>query len=478
MTDGFLWQAEDVVVATRGRCLHEQSWRARAVSTDSRAVVSGDLFVALKGAAGDGHDHVAAAFAAGAVAALVERQPLQAPPNAPLVFVDDTVQALCDLGRVARARTRAQIIVVTGSVGKTTTVDMVKLSLGAVGNAFSFSAKGVAGEGLPLALANVPPDADYAVFEAAALRQGELGALAGIASPDIVVVTPLGEAGLDSFSSLDDAAEAQAELFKGVGKRGVVILDRSGPSYRRFVSAAKKSGVKKILSFSSTGKADAFARGVSLSEVCSAVSAVVGGRTFSYAIGAPGDHLVQDSLAALLAAFVASGKREECAAALSHYASPCGRGAVREIFLADGGVVKLFDGSADAVPASVRAALRLLGRILPAGEGRRILVLGDMAGLGPLSPELHMALGADIGAAGIDLVFCCGDMTRYLYDTLPVSMRGAYAVDSQELASFVSYTLRSGDVVAVKGGEAMEMGVVVEEMKVLDIVSEQKIVNG
>ena len=160
MTTEPLWQAEDVIRITRGRCLHEQVWQATGVSVNSRTVKPGDLFIALPGNMHDGHDHVATAFAAGASAALVTRQPSQTPPDAPMVFVDDTYISLCELGRAGRERATGKIIAVTGSVGKSSTAEMLRMALSAVGNTYAGNAEFKEPWGIPLSLASLPPLAD------------------------------------------------------------------------------------------------------------------------------------------------------------------------------------------------------------------------------------------------------------------------------------------------------------------------------
>ncbi|MDR3424674.1 MAG: UDP-N-acetylmuramoylalanyl-D-glutamyl-2,6-diaminopimelate--D-alanyl-D-alanine ligase [Alphaproteobacteria bacterium] len=462
-----LWLAEDVVRAVRGRCLHEQSWTAQGVSIDSRTTAAGDLFIALQGPAHDGHDHVAAAFAAGAAAALVARQPSQTPPDAPLVFVEDTFAALHELGRAGRDRAQGKIIAVTGSVGKTSTKEMLRLALSAVGkthaNAGSFNNHW----GLPLTLARMPADADYGILEMGMNHVGELAALSKLARPDIALVTTIEAAHLEFFANVEAIADAKAEIFEGLGDGGIAVLNRSNPHFARLAAAAKNRGVKTIMSFAREGKADAVLIDCALTGESSAVNAAIAGKNISYTIGAPGMHTVQNSLGALLTAFAASGKVQECAAALAHYKPPKGRGVAQSVGLQDGSNFTLIDDSYNAAsPAAVRASIGVLAAISPTHQGRRIMVLGDMRELGITSPALHADLAPDIVEAKIDIVFCCGEMMRYLYDALPAERRGAFAPDSEALAPFVAAAARADDVVAVKGSKSMEMGQVIEALKI------------
>ena len=474
MTSEILWQAESVVRAVRGQCLHEQTWEARGVSIDSRTLAVGDLFVSLTGPAHDGHDHVAAAFAAGASAAIVSRQPSQLSPDAPLIFVEDTLVALQALGRAGRDRARGKIIAVTGSVGKTGTKEMLRLALGAVGNTYANPGSLNNHWGLPLALACLPPEADYGIFEMGMNHAGELAALAALARPDIAVITTIEAVHLEFFASTETIADAKAEVFQGMNEKGIVILNRDNAHYARLAAAAKAKGIKKILSFGKDSKADARLIDVVALPGGNSVRAIVQGNKISYRIGAAGAHVALNSLGALLACVVASGKTEEGAAALTHYAPPKGRGATQAVSLPNGDCFTLIDESYNASPASVRAALCVLADCVPVKSGRRLLVLGDMGELGETSPALHTALVPAIINAGIDSVFCCGEMMRHLYDVLPEALRGAYAPNSAALALLVAQDICADDVVSVKGSNSMKLSLVIDALKALALSSEQK----
>ena len=402
---------------------------------------------------------------------------MQVPPEAPLVFVEDTFTALQDMAREGRLRARGKIIAITGSVGKTGTKEMLRLSLGAIGSVYAAPDDFKNPWGLILALANLPPDADYGIIEMGLSHAGELAVLSLLARPDIAVITAIEAVHPESFASLEELANAKAEIFQGMDEKGVCVLGRQNPHHARLVATAKKCGVKKIRFFSENEKADVVMRERDLSEEGSVVKAVIAGHEVSYSIGAPGAHYVENSLAALLASFIASGKIEECAAALSHYKPSKGRGFLETIKLSGGGQFRVFDESANASPASVRAAIRVLAEAKPLQEGRRLLVLGDMRDLGPTAPDLHLGLAPDIKSAGIDLVFCCGDMMRYLFDALPSHLRGAYVLDSEELASLVTYAVRDGDVVSVTGAKNMEMERVLDALKESDTVLQPKAAN-
>ncbi|MDE1901399.1 MAG: UDP-N-acetylmuramoylalanyl-D-glutamyl-2,6-diaminopimelate--D-alanyl-D-alanine ligase [Alphaproteobacteria bacterium] len=465
MTTSYLWHAEDVIRAVRGNSLQEQAWGARGVSIDSRTVEKGDLFIALAGPAHDGHDHVAAAFAAGASAAIVARQPAQVPSDAPLIFVSDTLTALQDLGRAGRARARGKIIAVTGSVGKTSSKEMLRLCLSAAGYTYANPGSFNNHWGLPLSLANLPPDADYGVFELGMNHAGELTALSRMAQPHIALITNVEAVHLEFFASVEAIADAKAEIFAGMGGNGIAVLNRDNGHYARLTAAAKQTGLKKILSFGEDGKADARLVDYAVTREGCAVNANINGSTIHYAIGAPGAHLVRNSLGVLLAATAAGADIDLCAAALARYKLPQGRGVRETIALQDGGNLTLIDESYNASPVATRAAIDVLGAITPDNGGRRLLALGDMRELGATSPALHAGLADAAVAAKIDAVYCCGDMMRYLYDALPENMRGAHAPDAATLAPIVAAAVRDGDVVTVKGSKSMHMEIVIDAIK-------------
>jgi UDP-N-acetylmuramoyl-tripeptide--D-alanyl-D-alanine ligase len=475
MTEKILWRAEDVVRTVRGSSLHEQGWTAQGVSIDSRTTTSGDLFIALKGPTHDGHDHVGAAFAAGAAAALVSRQPTQVPPGAPLIFVEDTMAALQALGHAGRARARGKIIAVTGSVGKTSTKEMLRLSLGAIGQTFANPGSYNNHWGVPLSLANLPPDAEYGVFELGMNHAGELAILSAMTKPDIAIITNIEAVHLEFFASTEAIADAKAEIFQGMNESGVAILNRDNPHYGRLAEAAKRRGLKKILSFGRDSKADARLIDCAVTREGCAVNAVISGYNIHYSIGSPGAHLVLNSLGALLAASAATKNIDASAAALAHYKPPKGRGVCLKITLEEGGMFTLLDESYNASPASMRAAIGILAQMIPAAGGRRLLVLGDMRELGASSRDFHTGLAADIIAAKIDSVFCCGEMMRHLYDILPEALRGAHTADSATLAPLIAQAVRADDVVTVKGSLSMNMNHIVTTLKALESISPRKI---
>ena len=467
MTLSLRWTAEQVVVATRGHCLQEQTWQANGVSIDSRSVKEGDLFVALQGPTHDGHDYVAQAFSAGCSAAVVTRQPSNIPAGSPLIFVDDTLIALENLGQAGRQRVRGQILAVTGSVGKTSSKEMLRLMLGAVGHTYANEGSLNNHWGVPLSLARLPETADYGVFEIGMNHAGELGPLSKMVRPNIALITTIEAVHLEFFKSVEDIADAKAEIFQGLLPDGMVVLNRDNSYFARLVSAAKAHGLKNILSFGHDSKCQARMLNYIATPEGSQIKAEVNGRVLEYTLNVAGKHMAMNSLAALMAAAAAGGDLGVCATALAHYQQPTGRGVAQPILLADGSFT-LIDESYNASPVAVRAAITVLSQAVPAAtSGVRIIVLGDMKELGDSSPLLHASLFNDLIAHKIDRVYCCGPMMKYLYDSLPEAMRGAYADSSGGLIGPITEALHSGDIVTVKGSHSMNMKTIVDALKAL-----------
>lgn len=458
------WTGAEIVNAAHGHSLQEQTWQAHGVAIDSRTAEKDDLFVALQGPYHDAHDYVSAAFAAGCSAAIVTRQPSQVPAGSPLVFVDDTFKALERLGQAGRQRATARIVAVTGSVGKTSSKEMLHLMLKAVGATYANEGSFNNHWGVPLSLARLPADADFGVFEIGMNHAGELGPLSQMVQPDVALITNIEAVHLEFFASLNDIADAKAEIFQGVKTDGTVVLNRDNPYFGRLAASAKAHNLKNILSFGQDAKSNARLLAYTAVPEGGVVKADINGRILEYRIGTPGQHLAFNSLGALLAAVTAGGDLEACASALAHYSQPKGRGVFQTISLA-GGALTLIDESYNASPVAVRAAIHVLAQMsASASPGRRIIVLGDMKELGATSAALHAELAKDLISNKIDLVFCCGEMMAHLYNALPESMRGGYAETSAALIPSVVSAVGAHDIVTIKGSHSMNMDNIVNAL--------------
>ena len=435
------------------------------ISIDTRTVGRGEAFFAIAGDNRDGHQFVSAALGAGAgVAVIAADRRNDFPGVAPLLVVPDVLAGLRDLAAAARLRSKAKVIAVTGSVGKTGTKEMLRLALSKDGETHASVASYNNHWGVPLSLARCPVSARYAVLEMGMNHAGEIAPLSRLARPHIAVITTIAPVHLEFFGSLNKIADAKAEIFLGVQPGGAAVISRDIPQFAQLKRAANAAGVERVVSFGSHAQADAGLIKCSLHPRCSTVQANILGTELTYKIGAPGRHLVHNSLAVLAAAELAGADIALAALALAEFTVPSGRGAPVEID-PPGGTALLIDESYNANPVSVDAALALLGQTPIGPQGRRIAVLGDMLELGSKGKTLHRGLTAPIAANAVDLVFCCGPLMRSLWQALPAGQRGGYAEDSAGLEPQVVSAIRAGDVVMVKGSNGSRMAPIVKALQ-------------
>jgi UDP-N-acetylmuramoyl-tripeptide--D-alanyl-D-alanine ligase len=465
-----LWTAGEVLAASGGR------WAADAlaadhaitgVSIDSRTLAPGDLFFAIQGPTHDGHEFVAKALAAGAAAAIVHRMPAALADGAGIIVVDDTMAALEALGAAARARTAARFVAVTGSVGKTGTKEALRLGLEEQAPTYATPGNLNNQWGVPLSLARMPRDTAYGIFELGMNHAGEIRALTRQVRPEIAIVTNVEAAHLEFFGSVDEIADAKAEIFEGMPRAGVAILNRDNAQYDHLVGRAKAQGLTRIVGFGRHPDAQARLVDCSLHATCSTVTSTILGETLDYSIGAAGLHWVTNSLAVLAAVKALDADVGAAAARFSKLTAPKGRGQRKRITLA-GGAFYMIDESYNASPVAMRAAFAVLGQASAAPGGRRIAVLGDMRELGDDAARLHAELAPDLLAAKVDLVFTAGLLSAELAAALPAERRGAHAADTDALAPVVAAAVKPGDVVLVKGSLGSRMSVIVDALVALD----------
>jgi UDP-N-acetylmuramoyl-tripeptide--D-alanyl-D-alanine ligase len=459
-----LWALDAMTAAMRAEGAGALPAEVNGISIDSRTLVKGDAFFAIKGENRDGHDFVEGALKAGAGLAVLEREQRDRFSGAPLLIVPDVLEALRDLARAARARMSAKVIAVTGSVGKTSTKEALRLALSAEGETHASIASYNNHWGVPLSLARCPASARYAVFEIGMNHAGEITPLTQLVRPHVAIVTGIEPVHLEYFGSLEKIADAKAEIFSGVERGGAVVLNRDNAQYERLASAARAAHIERVVSFGEHAAADARLIQFSLQADSSTVEARILGQTVTYKVGAPGRHLVLNSLAVLAAVSLAGADLALAALALNNLKPASGRGA-RTMLSVPGGKALLIDESYNANPASMRAAIALLGGAPVGKRGRRIAVLGDMLELGPAGAELHRALADTIETAEIDLVFCSGPLMRALWEALPSRARGGYAETAEGLESTVLAAIQAGDAVMVKGSLGSRMGPIVRALE-------------
>ncbi|AWV24054.1 UDP-N-acetylmuramoyl-tripeptide--D-alanyl-D-alanine ligase [Roseomonas mucosa] len=460
MTGAPLWSSEELREATGGSI--PEGIAATGLSIDTRSLQPGDLFIALRDQR-DGHDFVAAALDSGAAAAMVDRLPPEVPEQAPLLRVADTLAGLAALGAAARARSTARFAAVTGSVGKTTTKEMLRQGLAALAPTHAAVASYNNHWGVPLTLARQPRDAAYAVIEIGMNNRGEIAPLARLARPEVAVITIIAAAHVGHLGSEAEIAEEKADILAGIAPGGTAVFPADGPHAARLAERAREAGAR-LVSFGEAERADIRLLDWQGTATGSIAHLSLHGMRLGLKLPVPGRHMALNALAALGAAEALGADPVRFLAALEGFSPTAGRGQRQAIPLEEGGEFLLLDESYNANTASVAAALAVLAAQPTPPPGRRIAVLGDMLELGEHGPDLHRSL-APAAAAAADLVYCCGPLMRGLFEALPPGKRGAHAPDSASLAPVLASAVRGGDAVMVKGSLGSRMATVVAALK-------------
>jgi len=456
-----LFTSAEMEAATLG--CSTRAFAATGISIDTRTLKPGDLFVALTGGARDGHAFVPDAFAAQASGAMVSRRPDGVSGDMPLLVVGHTQRGLEDLGRASRALSRAKIVAVTGSAGKTTTKEILRLACGALGNTHASSASYNNHWGVPLSLAQMPRNTQFGIFEIGMNHFGEIRTLVSFVRPHVALITTIAPAHLEFFGTCEAIADAKSEIFEGLVPGGAALIPSDPPYADRLIARAKQAGVSRVLTFGAKPGSDARLVARSESEEGMKVEADILGKPCHFRIGAPGAHIAANAVGALLAVAELEGDVLNAAAALSRFAALKGRGQRFTIKIGVG-AAEVIDESYNANPSSMAAAFALLGA---ANARRRIAVIGDMLEMGPDSPAHHAGLARDVESARADLVFACGANMKALWDALPASRRGAYGAVSADIADRVVAAVGAGDVVLVKGSLGSRMAVIIDALKAL-----------
>ena len=469
-----LWTSQDAAAATGGRVT--VPWTADGVSIDTRSIEPGDLFVALT-AARDGHDFVADALAKGARAALVSRVPEGVAEDAPLLIVEDVQTGLEALGRAARARTRAKVIGITGSVGKTSTKKMMHDALAGQGTIHAAEKSFNNHWGVPLTLARMPVDVDWAVIEIGMSAPGEIAPLAKMARPDAAIITTIAPAHLEAFENIDGIAHEKAAIFEGLAPGGTAIVnvDVAQAGILRDWGAKFAS---RTLTFGEAPEADFRLLGVESSERETKVAADANDRALAFTIGTSGRHFAANAMAVLAAVDALGGDVTRAATALSTWEPPGGRGVRKTVSLGQGASFDLIDDAFNANPASLSAALDTFLATEPLAGGKRVLVLGDMLELGPDEIALHAAIADHPVIADVATVHCVGPRMKALWNALTPEKRGHWAETAEKLEPEAPTLVDAGDVILVKGSKGSRVSLIADALSQIGTKPAQHISGG
>ncbi|MDF3853096.1 UDP-N-acetylmuramoyl-tripeptide--D-alanyl-D-alanine ligase [Paracoccus pantotrophus] len=446
-----LWTSQDAVAATGGRAT--RNFAVTGVSIDTRTIRPGDLFIALQ-AARDGHDFVAQALQKGAGAALVSRIPHGVADDAPLLVVPDVLPALEALGRAGRARMGGKVIAITGSVGKTSTKEMARIALAGQGQIHAAEASYNNHWGVPLTLARMPQDTDFAIIEIGMNHPGEIEPLARLARPHVAMITTVAAAHLEAFGAIEGIAREKGAIFRGLIQPGTAILPEDLPVTQILRDCADEAGAI-VIGFGQQGMARPLT--AETADGATRVRARVLGEAVDFTLATAGTHFVMNAVGVLAALSAAGADLAQAAARLSDWRPPLGRGAVEDL-----GGIRLIDDAYNSNPTSLSAGLATLARLT---GGRRVAILGDMLELGPDEIALHAGMAADPAMEAVDLVHTAGPRMRALHEALPQARRGQHAESAAELAERARELVAPGDIVLVKGSKSSKVSTVVDALR-------------
>lgn len=462
-----LWSSDELLTAMNGRPVGELPSGVTGVSIDSRDVPEGAAFFAIKGDRFDGHDFASAALANGAGVLVIAEEKIPAMGNliAPMIVVGDVLTALEDLGRAARRRVKGKVAAVTGSVGKTTTKEMLRTALTPSGKVHASVASFNNHWGVPLTLARMPRDTDFGVFEIGMNHPGEIRTLVDMVRPDVAMITCVEAAHMGNFKNLNEIADAKAEIMEGVVKDGSMILNLDNDLYKYLRKKANALGLKdRTYSYGRDKKADFELLSLRAHSDCSCFTVKIKGEEIAVKLGAPGEHIIQNAIGVLGMCSLLEADMALAALALADFSAEKGRGA-RSIRQIGAGEFTLIDESYNANPASMRAGIALLAAAEPGRGGRRIAVLGDMLEMGEFSETLHVALAEPLQEAGVDIVALSGKDMNYLAEAIRGEMQVYYRSDLDALIEWLMSKIRSGDVVMVKSSLGIGFGKIVKKLQ-------------
>jgi UDP-N-acetylmuramoyl-tripeptide--D-alanyl-D-alanine ligase len=455
------YSARDLAAAVHGRQIAgDPAQRLGRVSIDSRSLVAGDLFFAIVGQR-DGHDFVGDAIARGAAGVVVQRPVVPPAATGPVVVeVADTLRALQDLGRTVRRASKARVVAITGSAGKTTTKDAIAAVLSATYRVVKNRGNLNNHLGLPISLVEMRECPDVAVMELGMNRAGEIRVLVGLAEPDVRVWTNVGDAHIGHFGSREAIADAKAEILEQATPSMLLVANADDP----LVMTRARTFAGRTITFGTSAGADV--RAVDLDDrglAGTRATLVTSSGSSPLVVALPGrGHLLN----ALAAAAVGLELGVDRAAVVERLAA-LGPAEHRGVALTSPSGVRIFDDSYNASPAALMTALDALGRSPRAG--RAVAVVGEMLELGEASTRLHEASGRYAAAVGVERLVTIG--------AAPAERLGAAAVTagipathvthvatSEEAAALLLPELRAGDLVLVKGSRGLRTEVVVARL--------------
>jgi UDP-N-acetylmuramoyl-tripeptide--D-alanyl-D-alanine ligase len=455
-----LFTLDALLAATGGRTDGVTARSIDSISIDSRELGPDALFVAIKGDRFDGHDFVDTALANGAVAALVSEG---RGSGAGLIVVGDALQGLRDLAAAARSRSRAFIVGVTGSVGKTTTKEALRTVFEAAGPTHASIKSFNNHWGVPLMLARFPETAQFGVFEMGMNAPDEIRPLSQLVRPHVAVITTIAPAHIERLGSLEGIARAKAEIFEGLEPGGTAVLNGDHPQINLLLELASAAGVANVVTYG-------FARGVDWQIVDVETAAdrsfatiVHEAQRHALALAVPGRHMLANATAALAVSHLAGIEPDVALRALAGFGAQPGRGQFMRLGPKDRPLL-LIDESYNANTASMTAALDVFTGVEAPG-GKKVLVLGDMLELGEHADALHASLAAAVADSGASQVHLVGTHIAALAAALPPTILTSQSATLAEGVDAIMADLAYGDAIMIKGSNGIGLSRLVTDIQ-------------
>ncbi len=462
----YLWETDAILAATNGRPVGNMPKGIIGISIDTRTLKKGEALFAIKGDQFDGHDFLPAALRAGAAFAVVDENRLVSMGGLkiPLIVVRDVLEAMTILGQVSRTRSKAQIIAVTGSVGKTSVKEMLRTVLSVSGEVHASVASYNNHWGVPLTLARMPESAKFGVFEIGMNHPDEIRPLVKMIRPHVALINNVAAAHIGAFDTIDDIARAKAEIFDGVIPGGYGIINHDDRRYILLRDLAKEAKIEHLISFGQKRGSDIWLRHLEQTDGGLKLDVRIKGKDYVYELPVTGEHMAMNSLGVLAAASLAGAEIAKTADAMSRVAPADGRGTRYTIGGSGAMGITVIDESYNANPASMEAALNVLASYGGVKTKRRIAVLGDMLELGRQSKKLHEGLAKFISSSKADLVFLVGPEMEHLAKILPKEKLGGHYVDTANLSERLKVVFKAGDVVVFKASNSLGFSKIVQEI--------------
>lgn len=435
-----------------------QEWTSEGVSIDSRTINKGDIFFALKGENFDAHDYLDKVFDKGAVVAFVQRIPEGFDVyDERLVLVNNTLLSLQKLAINRRDNFKGKIVGITGSVGKTTTKEMLHCALENQGKVFATQGNLNNHIGLPLCLARMPSECDYGIFEMGMSAKGEIRLLGEICKPDVAIITNIEKVHLEFFESLKEIAEAKSEIFDNLNSPSCAIVNSESNYYD--LQYEKASKADKRLVFGLKDNDNFVLQTFEQSEEISSIQAKFDNNIIKYSLKLNSKHNAINSLGVLLCVHALGADVYKSADNLFGLELKSGRGKILKV-TKNNIKYKVIDDCYNASPASVKASIFELGKI----NGRKIAILGDMYELGDDAVKFHKNLKEDIINANIDKVFTVGSLMYNLFESLPENLKGIHCDNSSQMKEKIVSFIKDDDTILIKGSRGVRMENIVENI--------------